>query len=127
MKASFTPGSAIDKVANILAFIPVIVWVLYPSFTQANTSLQKPGEQALVFEVKNLPVAKTENIANGFYSNALNNNSVRKEGDKILLTGTTGLELAEFLPINIEVNDFVLFKENAVPRIANGIENKVQR
>lgn len=56
---------------------------------------------------------KTENVPNGFYSNALNNNSVRKEGDKILLTGTTGLELAEFLPINIEVNDFVLFKENA--------------
>ncbi|MDD3004133.1 hypothetical protein [Flavobacterium sp.] len=58
---------------------------------------------------------KTENIPNGFYTNALNNNFVRKEGDKILLSGTTGLELADLLPINIEVSDFVLFKENASP------------
>jgi len=56
---------------------------------------------------------KTEEIPNGFYTNVLNNNYIRKSGDRLLITGSTGLGTADFLSINIEVNDFVLFKENS--------------
>lgn len=55
----------------------------------------------------------TKSVPAGFYTNTLNNNNVRKDGDKLLITGTTGLALAEFLPINIAVSDFVIFKENS--------------
>lgn len=55
----------------------------------------------------------TKSIPTGFYTNTLNNNNVRIEGDRLLLSGTTGLALAEFLPINIAVSDFVIFKENS--------------
>ncbi|CAM4094580.1 hypothetical protein FLAN108750_09855 [Flavobacterium antarcticum] len=57
---------------------------------------------------------KTKEVPNGFYTNALNNNNIRKSGDKLLISGSTGLGLAEFLPVNIEVNDFILFKENSI-------------
>jgi|GEM_PF-2146308 len=57
MKASFIPGSAIDKAINILALIPVIVWVLYPMTTHAANSVQHSGDQALIFEVKNLQLS----------------------------------------------------------------------
>jgi hypothetical protein len=56
---------------------------------------------------------KTKSTPNGFYTSILNNNSVRKEGDKLLITGTTGVAPNEFLPIDIDVTDFVLFKENS--------------
>ena len=55
----------------------------------------------------------TKSIPTGFYTNSLNNNNIRIEGDKLLLSGTTGLALADFLPINIAVSDFVIFKENS--------------
>lgn len=56
---------------------------------------------------------ETKSTPNGFYTNILNNNSVRNEGDKLLITGTTGLAPNEFLPIGIDVTDFVLFKANS--------------
>jgi hypothetical protein len=56
---------------------------------------------------------KTEELPNGFYTSILNNNTIRKFGDKLLITGSTGLATADFLSINIEVNDFILFKENS--------------
>ncbi|QYJ67875.1 hypothetical protein [Flavobacterium litorale] len=56
---------------------------------------------------------KTENLALGFYSNSLANNGVRKSDDQLLLTGAAAINFAEELPFAIEVNDFVIFKENA--------------
>ena len=56
---------------------------------------------------------QTADVPNGFYTNALNENYVRVDGDKILLTGSTGLGLSQLLPIDIDVTDFVIFKENA--------------
>lgn len=55
----------------------------------------------------------TKNTPNGFYTSALNNNNVRKDGDKLLLSGTTGLALSDVLPVDIAVSDFVIFKENS--------------
>lgn len=56
---------------------------------------------------------KTSSTPTGFYTNILNNNNIRKQGDKLLLTGTSGFALSEFFPVNISLSDFVLFKENA--------------
>ncbi len=53
MKASLNLGSAIDKGIQFLAFIPVLVWILYPHLVaQADFSLQNEGKTAQVFEVK---------------------------------------------------------------------------
>lgn len=53
MKASFHLSSAIDKSINILAFIPVLVWIFYPHMiARADFSSQSSGKTAQVFEVK---------------------------------------------------------------------------
>lgn len=67
----------------------------------------------------------------GFYTNILNNNNVRIDGDKMLLTGSTGLAAADFLPIDITVSDFVIFKENGtnnaqLDQITGSIEQDLQ-
>ena len=56
---------------------------------------------------------KTSEIPSGFYTSTLNNNNLRKDGDKLLLTGSTGLSTGDFLPFQINITDFVIFKENA--------------
>lgn len=61
------------------------------------------------FKTTNTPV-------NGFFSNSLNNNALRIDGSKVLLTGT--LDFNNFgisLPIqfNFSVEDYVIFQENA--------------
>ncbi len=82
----------------------------------ARDSLYVSGENTLNGKIyKEL---KTKEMANGFYSNSLNNNNIRIDGNKLLLTGSTGLGLAEFIPITITLNDFVFFSENA----SNGAE-----
>lgn len=55
----------------------------------------------------------TASTPTGFYTNALNNNNIRKQGDQLLLSGTSGFALSEFFPVDISLNDFVLFKENS--------------
>jgi predicted NBD/HSP70 family sugar kinase len=53
MKATFTLGTAVEKAAQTLAFIPVIIWVMYPNIAAAaQLSTQTSGQNALVFEVK---------------------------------------------------------------------------
>lgn len=74
-------------------------------------SLYVNGETTINSNIyKNL---KTKDTPNGFYTSALNNNNIRKDGDQLLLTGTTGLALTQVLPVNINVSDFVIFKENS--------------
>ena len=55
---------------------------------------------------------KTKDVSTGFYTNALNNNYIRKDGDQLLLSGTTGLAVSDILPISVDVTDFVMFKES---------------
>jgi hypothetical protein len=104
-----------DNSPNV--FLPLTTsssWVYDVNLDAANVgrdSLFVSGETTLngntyqQFETKDVPT--------GFYTNALNNNYIRKDGDQLLLSGSTGLALSDFLPINIDVTDFVLFKENA--------------
>lgn len=54
----------------------------------------------------------TKSTPTGFYTSTLNNNSVRKDGDKLLLSGSSGFGLAEILPVSINLSDFIIFKEN---------------
>ena len=56
---------------------------------------------------------KTKNLPAGFYSNSLNKNSIRKSAGSLLLSGTLGLDFGIGSPINLNLNDFVIFKENA--------------
>ncbi len=55
------------------------------------------------------------NMAMGFYSSSLRNNGVRKENNKMYLTGDLSLAAAETLPINLDVtlSDFVIFDADA--------------
>lgn len=56
---------------------------------------------------------KTKNTPIGFYCTITNGNSVRKSGDKLLLTGNAGLNFTAALPIDLALSDFVVFSENA--------------
>jgi hypothetical protein len=58
----------------------------------------------------------TQNAPLGFYSSSLYNNKMRQDGDKLLVTGQTQFAFAEGVPLDINVTDFVIFKEHA----ANG-------
>jgi len=49
----------------------------------------------------------------GFFSNAMDDNGVRKSGDRILLTGSAEVPFAADFPISINVSDFTILKENA--------------
>lgn len=58
---------------------------------------------------------KTTNPPTGFYSSSLNNNDVRKDNGKLLLTGSLNLPQGQSLPIGLDlsVTDFIIFKEYA--------------
>lgn len=56
---------------------------------------------------------KTLNVPFGFSTNSLRNNGLRQEGDAIYLTGATGLNLGNALPIDLSLNNFIIFKESA--------------
>ena len=64
---------------------------------------------------------KTKNLPAGFYSSSLNKNSVRRSGASLLLTGTLALDFGVGIPINLDLNDFVIFKENATDNQQLGI------
>lgn len=56
---------------------------------------------------------KTKDVAFGFFSGSLAENGVRKSGDKLLVSGSTGVNLIQDFPIDLTVTDFVIFKESA--------------
>jgi len=56
---------------------------------------------------------KTKNLPFGFFSNSLNKNGVRIDGRKLLLTGSLAFDFGVGLPINLSVNDYTIFQEDA--------------
>lgn len=52
-------------------------------------------------------------VPSGFFSNTLNKNLLRSEGGKVYLSGNAGLSLGDFLPIDLQVTDFIILDENA--------------
>jgi hypothetical protein len=57
---------------------------------------------------------KTKETPSGFFSGALNNNGIRKEADKLLVTGSTSVNFSEEFPFSIAITDLVMFKESAI-------------
>jgi hypothetical protein len=57
---------------------------------------------------------KTEFAPTGFYGGMLNNNNLRIDGSSLKLTGEITANLDASLPLEFDVNDFVIFKENGV-------------
>lgn len=55
------------------------------------------------------------NIATGFYCTSVNNNGVRKDGGKLLLSGDFSFGQSATLPVGLDLNlvDFIIFKEYA--------------
>jgi len=51
--------------------------------------------------------------ASGFYSSMLNNNELRIDGSRLRLSGTVSLPTLISNPISLNLNDFIIFKENA--------------
>jgi hypothetical protein len=49
----------------------------------------------------------------GFYSSILNNNGLRIDGSRLRLSGTVNLPTIISDPITLNLNDFIIFKENA--------------
>jgi len=56
---------------------------------------------------------KTRTMPFGFFSNSLNKNALRIDEFKLLLTGTLSFNFGVALPINLAVNDYIIFQENA--------------
>lgn len=56
-----------------------------------------------------------DNIATGFYCTSVNNNGVRKDGGKLLLSGDFSFGMGATLPVGLDLNlvDFIIFKEYA--------------
>lgn len=57
-----------------------------------------------------------DNIATGFFCTSVNNNGVRKDGGKLLLSGDFSFGLGATLPVGLDLNlvDFIIFKEYAI-------------
>ena len=55
------------------------------------------------------------NVATGFYCTSVNNNGIRKDGGKLLLSGDFSLGMGATLPVGLDLNlvDFIIFKEYA--------------
>lgn len=73
----------------------------------------------------------TKAVPTGFYTSSLNTNSLRKDGDRLRLTGTTALAFSEFVPVEIALSDFIIFKENAstntqLDAVSGTIEQEIQ-
>jgi hypothetical protein len=56
---------------------------------------------------------KTRNSPIGFFSNSMNKNAARVDGNRILLTGSLAFNFGVALPINLSVSDYVIFNETA--------------
>lgn len=79
------------------------------------------------FQFENKP---TVELAEGFFTNALNNGYVKENDGKLSYTGTLNLyTLNENTKVNIEVEDMVFFDENAsvnevIYQVDNGVSNQ---
>jgi hypothetical protein len=59
---------------------------------------------------------KMDEMPFGFLSSAINNNGVRKSGDRLLLSGSAMISFIQDFPMSIQLQDFTILNESA----ANG-------
>lgn len=107
-------GDSSDSAAIFMPLETNSAWVY-----DVNIDNQLAGRDSLyvsgetIISGKTYKTLVTQNPPTGFYTNALNNSAIRKDGDKLVVSGATGLGLADFLPVEIALSDFVIFKENS--------------
>lgn len=110
-------SSSDDSSGAESSFLPLTAtssWFYDVSLNTENTGedhIFVSGES--VIDGKTFQKISADGTPSGFYTNILNNNNIRKDGDKLRITGTTGLAVSQDLPVNINVSDFVIFKENS--------------
>ena len=56
---------------------------------------------------------RTRTTPIGFFSNSMNKNALRIDGNRLLLTGSIAFDFGSALPLNLSINDYVIFQENA--------------
>ena len=116
VSCSSDDDSTPDTVAVGTGYAPLTTgsyWVYSVSgSTQSGSDSLYIAHDTLI-NAKTYKKFKTKDAPFGFYSSALNNNGVRKDGDKLLVTGSTTVSLSEAVPFSIGVTDLVIFKESA--------------
>lgn len=83
------------------------------TITTSSDNLYVNGD--IVFSGITYKKMETEALPNGFYSSTLRNNGLRVDGSSVKLSGTASYDLGLGTPINLEINDFIILKENASP------------
>ena len=108
-----TADNTTPETVNYFPVDSISAWTYDVSATSfsGRDSLYIAGETTLNGKTYKKFLTKHEPF--GFYSGALNNNNVRKNGDEILVTGATGVNLAEIFPVTIDIVDFIIFKASA--------------
>lgn len=91
--------------------------------TASRDSLYIKGDT--IINNKTYKKFKAKDFPSGFYSTSLNNNGLRKDGSKLLLSGTLGFGANQGLPtsISIDLNDFIIFNGNASSGTTMGTKN----
>lgn len=69
------------------------------------------GDNNVINNITYKKMLTKNDVATGFYSNTLRNNSLRVSGNSILLTGDLSVSATQNLPVNIDLNleDFIIF------------------
>lgn len=79
------------------------------SFQQGRDSLYITGD--VVINGITYKKFTTPQFPFGFYSSGLYNNGVRKDGDKLVVSGVANLGFSEEFPLSVPISDLVIFKE----------------
>ncbi len=66
-----------------------------------------------VINSENYKKFSAKSLPSGFYTNSVNNNSLRFSGDELLMTGSANLDFGDTLPVELSLTNFILFKESA--------------
>ncbi len=88
-------------------------WIYDVSSSTINERDYLYVDNDITINSKTYKSLKTQNAPFGFYSNSLRNNGLRKDGNSLLLSGSFGNNTIDQLPLNIALDDFVIFKEDA--------------
>ena len=108
--------SNIPDDANTKAYLPLKAtsyWIYDVSSSTINERDSLYVDNDITINSKAYKSLKTLNAPFGFYSNSLRNNGLRKDGNSLLLSGSFGNNTIDQLPLNIALDDFVIFKEDA--------------
>ena len=108
--------SNIPDDSNTKAYLPLketSYWIYDVKSSTLNERDSLYVDSDITINSKAYKSLKTLDAPFGFYSNSLRNNGLRKDGNSLLLSGSFGNNTIDQLPLNIALDDFVIFKEDA--------------